>query len=255
MEFYIADQVRLLAGSVLLGLCGGVVYDLLRALRGRVRRLRGLLDLLYCLACGAALFLFILQAADGVLQLYVLLGCGGGCVLYFSLLSDLLRPLWDFWVDALAFLGKLLLLPIKTLRKFLKKCVCRGKNLFLFSKKWGTILNYKWTVVRIHRKGESARMAKPTKKRPKSGVLTKLLILALLLGLGMQLHRLQGEIQTAQADQEQLAAQVEQKRQENAALAQDIENGDDQELMEEIAREELGLVNPGEKVFYDYYSN
>lgn len=98
-------------------------------------------------------------------------------------------------------------------------------------------------------------MAKPTKKRPKSGVLTKLLILALLLGLGMQLHRLQGEIQTAQADQEQLAAQVEQKRQENAALAQDIENGDDQELMEEIAREELGLVNPGEKVFYDYYSN
>ena len=35
------------------------------------------------------------------------------------------------------------------------------------------------------------------------------------------------------------------------ALAEDIENGASQEQMEEIARDELGMVAPGEKVFYD----
>ena len=93
-------------------------------------------------------------------------------------------------------------------------------------------------------------MAKTAVKRPKSSLWTKVLILVLLLGLGAQLYRLNSEILSAQADQEQLAAQVEQLRQENAALAQDIENEDDQELVEKIAREELGLVNPDEKIFY-----
>lgn len=94
-------------------------------------------------------------------------------------------------------------------------------------------------------------MAKTPKKRQKAGFLTKVLLLALLLGLGVQLYRMQDRIAAAQAERQQLSTQVAELHQENEALSRNIENGENQELMEKIAREELGLVNPGEKVFYD----
>ena len=41
------------------------------------------------------------------------------------------------------------------------------------------------------------------------------------------------------------------QRQANESLAADIAEGTTPEKMEELAREELGLVTPGEYVFYD----
>ena len=121
MEIVLWDQLRLLGGSVLLGGCAGMVYDLLRALRLRRRSWEKVLDLLYCLLCGAGVFLFVLQAADGVVQLYVVAGCGLGCMLYFTWLSQPLRPVWDLWVALLALLGSWMLLPGKKFWAFLKK--------------------------------------------------------------------------------------------------------------------------------------
>ena len=99
-----------------------------------------------------------------------------------------------------------------------------------------------------------ARVAHGAKKQRRvlhAGPLTKLLLLALLLGIGWQLIRLQDQVETAQAEREQLAAQVEIQRQENGALAADIAEGNTQEKMEEIARNELGMVYPGEYVLCD----
>ena len=89
---------------MLLGLSAGLVYDLLRALRLRLPRLTAPLDILYCLTAGAAAFLFILRRAQGQLRVYMLLGAAGGVWLFFRLLARPLRPVWDFWVDTLAFL-------------------------------------------------------------------------------------------------------------------------------------------------------
>ncbi len=95
-------------------------------------------------------------------------------------------------------------------------------------------------------------MAKPaTRQRAKSSLLTRLLLLLLLVGIGWQLHSLRDQVATAQTDMEQLAARVELQRQENDALAADIKEGTTTEKMEELAREELGLVTPDEYVFYD----
>lgn len=88
-------------------------------------------------------------------------------------------------------------------------------------------------------------------KKAGEGLLIKLVIVVLLVTVGFQLYRLQGQISEAETNRAQLAAQVAAKQQENAALEKDIENGDDPETLEDIAREELGMVNPGEKVFYD----
>ena len=97
-------------------------------------------------------------------------------------------------------------------------------------------------------------MAKNTVKktgRTHASLLTKLLILLLLAGIGMQLLSLQEDVKAAEVEKALLAAQVEAQQQENDALAADIAEGGTQEKMEELAREELGLVYPGERVFFD----
>jgi len=92
---------------------------------------------------------------------------------------------------------------------------------------------------------------KKAKKRAKSSLLTRLLLLVLLVGIGWQLYNLRDQVANAQSDMELLAARVDAQRQENDALSADIAEGNTPEKMEEIAREELGLVTPGEYVFYD----
>jgi len=92
---------------------------------------------------------------------------------------------------------------------------------------------------------------KKAKKRAKSSLLTRLLLLVLLVGIGWQLYNLRDQVANAQSDMELLAARVDAQRQENDALSADIAEGNTPEKMEEIAREELGLVTPDEYVFYD----
>lgn len=89
------------------------------------------------------------------------------------------------------------------------------------------------------------------KNTPRAGLLTKLLIFALLLGLSYQLYQLRGQVQTAQTEELQMAAQVETKRQENERLTEQIESGATQDRLEEIAHRKLGMVHPNEKIFYD----
>jgi cell division protein FtsB len=73
----------------------------------------------------------------------------------------------------------------------------------------------------------------------------------LLGALGWQLYQLHGRVETARAQETQLSADVEKKQQENDALQEKIDQGGSSQQMEEIARDQLGLVSPGEKVFYD----
>ena len=96
-----------------------------------------------------------------------------------------------------------------------------------------------------------AKAAKQKKHRARSSFLTKLLVLLLVGGIGWQLFSLQGQVRAAQAEKAALAEEVQEKQLENDALSADIAQGGTQEKMEGIARQELGLVYPGERVFYD----
>ena len=91
--------------------------------------------------------------------------------------------------------------------------------------------------------------AKKKVDRPKAGFLTKVVIVVLLVAVGWQIYDLRGQIAGAQTEKENYAAQVEEKKQENAALRDDIAEGPTQEKLEDIARDELGYVKPGEYVF------
>lgn len=144
MANHISDQLISFLRAALLGLTGGVAYDLLRAmrLRGRTARfLTHLLDVVYVLSALLMVFLFALQQGQGELRLYMMAAMTLGFCFYFWIFGNIFRPLWGFWVDILAtcfclawkpmafFLrcGKKIQIYIKKLFHFWNKCATIGK--------------------------------------------------------------------------------------------------------------------------------
>ena len=85
--------------------------------------------------------------------------------------------------------------------------------------------------------------------RPRAGVLTKAVIVILLATIGWQIYDLRGQIANAEAEKERYTVQVEEMARENAALKADLAEGPTAKKLEDIARDELGYVKPGEYVF------
>ena len=85
--------------------------------------------------------------------------------------------------------------------------------------------------------------------RPRAGFLMKVVIVVLLVAIGWKVYDLHGQIAAAEAEKERYAAQVAEMEQENAALEADIAEGPTEEKLQDIARDELGFVKPGEYVF------
>ena len=92
---------------------------------------------------------------------------------------------------------------------------------------------------------------KPARKKQGGGTLPKLLLLALLLLIGAHLLNLRQEISRAEAEKQTLSAQLEQQQRENDSLSSALEKADDPGYLQELAREQLDMVSPGEMVFYD----
>lgn len=151
MENYVSEQLVTLLAALLLGAVGAWLYDLLRAVRlkRKSRLLTHLTDGVYVGLCLLALLGFALHRGEGELRLYMLLGIFLGTVAYFLLLSRSLRPLWDFWAEAAAAFGHVLVLPIRYLLKICKKVFCALKKYFQFAKKYAKIKKYKWNFARI----------------------------------------------------------------------------------------------------------
>ena len=83
-------------------------------------------------------------------------------------------------------------------------------------------------------------------KTKKASLLTKLVVLALLIGAATGLRQ---QILTAQSDLAEAEAQVAAQKQVNADLSDAVENSDDPDRQADIARGKLGLVEPGEYIF------
>ena len=86
-------------------------------------------------------------------------------------------------------------------------------------------------------------------KFKKASIFTKLVIAALMVYALISLvvvHQ-----RTAQLQDRAAALQQSEMTQSNAELQYQIDHSDDDDMRESVAREKLGLVKPGEKIFYD----
>lgn len=257
MGNYVSEQLALFLRSIALGAVLGLFYDLLSALRGLGGRFwGGLLDAVFCLTAACSVFLFVM-AGDGELRIFIALGIAGGAVLFRCLLGSLLRPVWRFWLD-------LILFPVRLAKKFLKKCGRKGKKVFSFWQNWFTI---KFTILRRRKTSgeqegdeemsapsgrQAARPPQKAKKKPASrpgSRLTVLFLAALLLVIGVQIYRMFGQLQEARAQEADYARQLAELQETNRQLQEDLDNAGNLDLIEDIARDELGMVGDGEKIF------
>ena len=95
-----------------------------------------------------------------------------------------------------------------------------------------------------------AQGAKKTKKR-RSDPLLLVVIAALVVFLGVELVQVGQRLNEATAQQAALERQLQQQTQENQALQSDLAKKDDEEFIKDLAREQLGLAEEGERIFYD----
>lgn len=253
MENYVSEQLILFLRAIGLGICLGLLYDLLGALRGIGGKLwGGILDAGFCMTAAIAVLFFVL-AGDGELRIFMALGIIGGAVLFWCLLSGILRPVWAFWLG-------LVLLPVQILGRILKKSGRRGKKVFSFCGNWVT-MNIISLRGRRRPPQQEGDMSKPSGKKKTSrkkrsantrpsGKLTILLLVGLLIGLGAQIYSMFGQLQDARAEEAVYAQRLSELQETNEQLKEDLNNSGNQALIEDIARDQLGMVSPGEKVFH-----
>ena len=94
---------------------------------------------------------------------------------------------------------------------------------------------------------KKGKTAKTVRSRSK---LTLLLLAALMVGVSVQIYRMFGQLRDARAQEAAYSQRLEELREENRQLQEDLDNQGSQALIEDIARDKLGLVEPGEVIFY-----
>lgn len=88
-------------------------------------------------------------------------------------------------------------------------------------------------------------------KLKRSSFLSKLVVLLLLIFVAVTLLNVQSQIQSAQADLEVYQAAVDEQRETNAALQDNIANSSDPDTVLDVAKDKMGLLESGEVIFYD----
>jgi cell division protein FtsB len=88
-------------------------------------------------------------------------------------------------------------------------------------------------------------------KLKKAGIITKLLVLAMIIYASVTLIGMRAKIEAAIKEQKWYRMQVEEKQTTNADLQYKIDHKDDKDIIADVARNDLKYVAPGEKVFYD----
>ena len=95
-----------------------------------------------------------------------------------------------------------------------------------------------------------AQSGKNAKKR-RSNPLLLVVIAALAVFLGLELVQVGRRLNEATQQQAALEKQLQQQMQANQALQSDLAKKDDEEFIKDLAREQLGLAEAGERIFYD----
>ena len=94
-----------------------------------------------------------------------------------------------------------------------------------------------------------SRSPRRRRKKP-AGRLTIMLLAILVVALFVQIVRVNGQIHAAQAEEAAVAQRLAEIQAVNQQLQDEIDNSTDPALIEGIARDQLGMVREGEKVFH-----
>ena len=73
----------------------------------------------------------------------------------------------------------------------------------------------------------------------------------LLAVVSVELIRVYGQLDSAKSQRETMSQELEQQKKENSALESDLSKAGDEEFIKGLAKDQLGLAEDGERIFYD----
>ena len=88
-------------------------------------------------------------------------------------------------------------------------------------------------------------------KLPRSKIITRIIVFALVIYAGISLITIRGQTEAAQEKLSEARKAVSELEISNAELEYELDNHNEPDVIADIARSNLGLVLPGEIVFYD----
>ena len=131
MDISVRQQALYFLLSILSGMLTGVVFDFVRALRNELnsRFLKNLLDLVFVIAAGTIITVFLFCTNGIQLRFFIILGIVLGIVLYFFTLTRVFGFVFLINCKFFKFFLQKLLQPIVLLCIMIKKmAVCAGKT-------------------------------------------------------------------------------------------------------------------------------
>jgi len=87
-------------------------------------------------------------------------------------------------------------------------------------------------------------------KKKGAGLLLRIIVVALLIYGVTTLVSLGGKISDARRAKEEMEQEIKDRQEANAEMEYKIENSDDDQVIEDVARDELDLVKPEEEIYY-----
>lgn len=94
-------------------------------------------------------------------------------------------------------------------------------------------------------------MARSKKAKKRTNTALLLVLIALAVFIGIELIQVNQRLGEAKVQEASLTRQMQQQQQENEALRSDLAKKDDPDFIKELARNQLGLAEEGERIFYD----
>lgn len=92
---------------------------------------------------------------------------------------------------------------------------------------------------------------KQDKKKKRRAPITLVVLLVLVAVVSVELLRVYGQLDSAKTQRDTMGKQLEEQKKENSDLESDLGKANDKEFIKGLAKDQLGLAEVGERIFYD----
>ena len=92
---------------------------------------------------------------------------------------------------------------------------------------------------------------KQDKKKKRRAPITLVVLVVLVAVVSVELLRVYGQLDSANTHRDTMGQQLEEQKKENSDLESDLGKANDKEFIKGLAKDQLGLAEDGERIFYD----
>ena len=92
---------------------------------------------------------------------------------------------------------------------------------------------------------------KQDKQKQRRAPITLVVLVVLVAVVSVELLRVYGQLDSAKTQRDTMGQQLEEQQKENSDLESELGKANDKEFIKGLAKDQLGLAEDGERIFYD----